>query len=139
MVTCHTIIPGICLATFGGMHVSRGKPEKLLYEAARRYVETHDPAIKSAIDKLSLQIADQRQFAVLVDAVARCREQDMRTREVDTALNFLEDRTRATRAFEQFRSALDKEDDENRCQALLVALDEIRFVLETNSYHALLI
>jgi hypothetical protein len=119
------------------MQLSRGKPEKLLYEAARRYVETHDPAIKSAIDKLSLQLADQRQLAVLVDAVARCRNEDMRTREVDTALSFLEDRTRATRAFEQFRSALDKENEEDRCQALVTALDEIRFVLETNSYHAL--
>jgi len=119
------------------MHVSRGRPEKLLYEAARRYAETHDPAIKSAIDQLSLQLADQRQFCVLMNAVARCRDEDMRTREVDTALNFLEDRTRATRAFEQFRSALDKEDEEDRCQALVIALDEIRFVLETNSYHTL--
>lgn len=119
------------------MHATRGKPEKLLYEAARRYVETHDPAVKSVIDQLSLQLADQRQLSVLEDAVARCRDEDMRTKEVDGALKFLEERTRAIGVFELFRSALNIENDENRCQALTNALEEIRFVLETNSYHAL--
>lgn len=47
-------------------------------------------------------------LAILQDALDRCRREDMRTAEVDAALNFLEQRASRKWPFKQFRESLDQ-------------------------------
>lgn len=76
-----------------------------------------------------------RRVDVLEDALARCRNQDMRTAEVYEALDFLAARTRQKWPFEQFRKALDDAGTEGsqpeaRWQMLNASLNGIKLALE---------
>lgn len=61
-------------------------------------------------------------FAVLIDALERCGEQDMRTDDVMAALAFLEGRTGKSWHARRFRAALDCEQPELRWQKARTAL-----------------
>ena len=55
-------------------------------------------------------------MAVLMDALARCRNEDMRTAEVTAALDFLAARADQQWPFNQFWKALDSDNEEGRWQ-----------------------
>jgi len=65
-------------------------------------------------------------LAVLEDALARCRDQDMRTTDVLAALDYLEPQAARQWPFQSFRSALDMQNPETRWQNLNAALNGIR-------------
>jgi hypothetical protein len=66
--------------------------EKQLGQATRRFAEYHDSKDEHKIEHLSLQLAAIRYLAVLDDALARCRDEDMRTTAVFEALEHLSKR-----------------------------------------------
>ena len=74
-------------------------------------------------------------LAVLEDAVARCRTEDVRTAEVKQALHFLIYRSETTWPFQQFRDGLDNEDEESRWQLLNAGLDGIHHAFGLNRQH----
>lgn len=100
--------------------------KKRIYAAARCFAETHDPQALREVEQLSLKLAELRHLAVLLNALARCREEDMRTGEVDTALGFLENRATIKWPFTQFRCALNTENEEGRWQLLNASLNGIK-------------
>ena len=55
-------------------------------------------------------------LAVLTDALARCRDEDMRTPQATAALGFLAVRADRQWPFEQFRKAPDNDNEEGRCK-----------------------
>lgn len=61
-------------------------------------------------------------LAVLTDALERCRDEDMRTPQVTAALDFLAVRADRQWPFEQFRKALDDDNEEGRWQNLNASL-----------------
>jgi hypothetical protein len=66
-------------------------------------------------------------LAVLTDALKRCRREDMRTPEVFAALDYLESRAETKWPFDQFRHALDSDnDEEGRWQTVNASLNAIR-------------
>ena len=73
-------------------------------------------------------------LAVLEDAFQRCRDEDMRTAEVYTALDFLEARASVKWPFEQFRESLNSAGSESweaegRWQTLNASLNAIRLAI----------
>lgn len=70
-------------------------------------------------------------LAVLVDAVERCAEEDMRTVDVAAALAYLEASATRQGAFSGFRRALLCSEPASRFQAAQEALAAIRRVLRT--------
>ena len=61
--------------------------------------------------QVSLDCMDERYsnaLAILQDALARCRAEDMRTPEVWAAIDFLEARANPKWPFKQFREALER-------------------------------
>jgi len=67
--------------------------ERKMNELAREYAETKDPAVKAELEKLSHRHSKlEIEFAVgvLTDALARCREEDLRNAKVFVALEFLD-------------------------------------------------
>jgi hypothetical protein len=89
------------------------KIERRMDELAREFAVTHDPAVKKHLEDLARVSAA---LDVLVDALDRCRTEDMRTTEVFAALDFLETPATAKWPFEQFRNALDDSNEEGRWQ-----------------------
>jgi|GEM_PF-2563670 len=106
--------------------MKRSSLEKLIDDATRRFSATQDPPAQDEVERLTVRLTEVHYFAVLEEAVTRCRDEDMRTSEVKAALHFLIYRSETTRPFQQFREGLDSEDAENRCQLLNAALDGIR-------------
>ena len=92
------------------------RPRVLPYEGSKT---KHD------LEELSQRLATLNQLAVLEDALARCRNEDMRTAEVSAALDFLAVHASVKWPFEQFRTALDYPDDEGRWQNLNASLNRI--------------
>ena len=74
-------------------------------EAARNYARTRDPKYEADVWRINGLLAVMRQVAVLEDALARCRNEDIRTAEVYAALDFLAARADQKWAFEQFRES----------------------------------
>jgi hypothetical protein len=68
---------------------------------------------------------------VLVHALERCRDEDMRTAKTFASLDLLEARATAKWPFEQFRKALDGDNAEGRWQNLNASLNGIK--LSVNS------
>ncbi|TMA96396.1 MAG: hypothetical protein E6J74_08750 [Deltaproteobacteria bacterium] len=68
---------------------------------------------------------------VLVDALARCREEDVRNAKVFIALEFLEPYLTEKWPIEQFRRALEDSNEEGRWQNLNASLNGIK--LSVNS------
>src|SRR5207249_10106760 len=66
---------------------------------------------------------------ILTDALARCRNEDMRTVEVFVALNALAANATAQWPFEQFRKALDSDNEEGRWQNLNASLNAVRLAV----------
>jgi hypothetical protein len=93
--------------------MSRDELGQRMDELARRFAETHDPKVKRELEEISLHIArlDTRNaFMVLIDALNRCRDEDIRTPEVFAALECLESRARIKWPFDQFRRSMDIHD-----------------------------
>jgi hypothetical protein len=68
-------------------------------------------------------------LAILADAFARCRKQDMRTAEVFTALEFLFSHTPEQWPIDQFRNGLAIGNEEGRWQTLNASLNGIRLAV----------
>jgi hypothetical protein len=51
-------------------------------EVARNYARTHDPKYEAEVWRISSMLAVMRRVAALKDALARSRNEDMRTAEV---------------------------------------------------------
>ena len=66
---------------------------------------------------------------ILTDALVCCRNGDMRTVEVFAALDALATNTTAQWPFEQFRNALDSDDEEGRWQNLNASLNAVRLAV----------
>ena len=66
---------------------------------------------------------------ILTDALARCRNEDMRTVEVFAALDALAASATAQWPFEQFRKALDSDNEEGRWQNLNASLNAVRLAV----------
>ena len=66
---------------------------------------------------------------ILTDALARCRNEDMRTVEVFAALDALTANATAQWPFEQFRKALDSDNEEGRWQNLNASLNAVRLAV----------
>jgi hypothetical protein len=78
-----------------------------------------------------MTIEEKSALAVLADAVARCRDEDMRTAEVFAALDLLARRTSTRWPFEQFKESLnfavdDPSHAEGRWQNVHASLNAIR-------------
>ncbi len=86
---------------------SRDQIDRRMDELARRFAATHDPAVKEKIEELARTSAA---LDVLVDALARCRVEDMRTTKTFAALDFLEARATAKWAIRAVSPSL------GRCQ-----------------------
>jgi hypothetical protein len=67
-------------------------------------------------------------LAILIEAVERCRTEDVRTIEVFAALHYLAARIPA-RPFDEFRKSLDVNDRETRYQKLMTALHAIKLLV----------
>ena len=67
---------------------------------------------------------------ILTDALARCREEDMRTVEVLAALDSLAARATTKWPFEQFREALNTDNKEGRWQNLNASPNAVRLVVK---------
>jgi hypothetical protein len=65
---------------------------------------------------------------MLVDALDRCRDEDMGTARVFAALDFLQLRADQKWPFDQFRRALDTDNEEGRWQNLNASLNGIKFI-----------
>ena len=96
---------------------------------ARRYHQTHDPKLREELQRLSFKILEMDNVAVLKNALARCRHEDMRNGAVDAALTFLERRALYKLPFARFREALTTENSESRWQIMNAALNGITLVL----------
>ena len=72
-------------------------------------------------------------MAVLSDAFARCRGEDMRTQEVFAALDTLGRLVNLDWPFNQFREALDTENEEGRWQGLNASFNAIKLAVLNNS------
>jgi hypothetical protein len=78
-----------------------------------------------------LTLEEKNALAILSDVVSRCREEDMRTAEVFTALDLLARRTSTRWPFEQFKKSLnfgvgDASHAEGRWQNVHASLNAIR-------------
>jgi hypothetical protein len=73
-------------------------------------------------------------LAVLADALERCRRQDMRTATVYAALAFLETRAAHRWPLDQFRAALEDNDDdeEGRWQIMNASFNGIQLAVMPN-------
>jgi hypothetical protein len=110
--------------------VTREELENRIEEAATRFAETQDRSYLNAVVRLTVQLAELRNIEVLTHAVGRCRNEDIRTDEVDHALDFLEHRAKVKWPFEQFRKALSSNGHEDaRYQVLNASLNAIRQAL----------
>ena len=103
--------------------------ETRIDQAARRFAETHDEKYKRSISRLSLQLADLRHLAVLEDALARCRDEDMRTTSVYAALEHFSKRVVVGWPIERFREALNTENEEGRWQSMNASRNGIRLAV----------
>src|SRR5262245_53825429 len=99
--------------------------QKRIEEAAKRFAETQDERYKDEVVRLTVRLAELRNIDVLASAVARCRNEDIRTTEVNHALGFLESRTTDKEPFKQFHKALANGNGD----ALDAALEAIRRAL----------
>jgi len=105
--------------------MTRQELEKLIEDAALRFAQTHDPREQDEVARLTVKLAEVHNVEVLARAVARCRNEDIRTHEVQHALDFLAYRAAAKAPFEQFRIALNNGDNETRWQVLNASLKDI--------------
>lgn len=83
-------------------------------------------AFGSWTDELAAREVIQAALAVLEDALARCRDEDMRGETVFAALSFLETRSPKAWPMRAFRRALDCESPDARWQNANAALNGIR-------------
>ena len=109
-----------------GNDLNRAKVEKLISEAALRFQKTRDPQTQEEVARLTYKLVQLRYLETLEDALERCRTSDMRTKQVYRALGFLEYRASPKLPFEQFRRALNSQNEETRWQLLNDSLDKIR-------------
>ena len=72
-------------------------------------------------------------MAVLSDAFNRCRYEDMRTPEVFAALDTLGKLVNLDWPFNQFRRALDSDNEEGRWQLLNASLNGIKLAVSNNN------
>lgn len=68
-------------------------------------------------------------FHILVDAVARCVDEDMRKDDVYAALNYLEKSSTKVWIFQQFRLGLCQPDPVERCRKLRNHLGSIKALI----------
>jgi hypothetical protein len=66
---------------------------------------------------------------ILTDALDRCRNEDMRTVEVFAALDNLAANASTQWPFEEFRKALDSDNEEGRWQNLNASLNAVRLAV----------
>jgi hypothetical protein len=114
----------------GEKAITRDELEKLICEAALRFQKRHEPQAQEEVARLAYKLAQLRYLETLEDALQRCRTTDVRTKQVYHALGFLQYRSGQNLPFEQFRRALDKENDESRWQLLNDSLNQIRKAVE---------
>ena len=68
----------------------REELEQRMDEAARQIAPTKDLKFRRDVEGIALAQADFNHLRVLEDAVARCRHDDMQTREVRAAFEYFE-------------------------------------------------
>jgi hypothetical protein len=66
---------------------------------------------------------------ILKDAFDRCRDEDIRTPEVYAALEYLQSRSATKWPFDQFRNALDNDNEEGKWQVLNASLNGIKLAV----------
>jgi hypothetical protein len=64
----------------------RKELERRMDKAAQQFAPTKDVKFRREVEDIALALADFNHLRVLEDAVARCRHNDMRTREVRAAI-----------------------------------------------------
>src|SRR5262245_1505262 len=96
---------------------------------ARRFEATQDPRAKDAVVRLSVKLAELNYVEVLEGALSRCSDDDLRSGEVDDALNCLESRATPELPFQQLRRAQDNENEERRWYVVNAALNSIKRAL----------
>ncbi len=104
----------------------REELERRMDEATRQFAATKDPKFRREVQGLALALADFNHLRVLDDAVARCRDEDMRTSEVRAALEYFSARLPSKWPVEQFQKGLNTENDEGRWQLMKASLNGIR-------------
>jgi len=104
--------------------------ERRMDELAREFAAAHDPAVKRKIEDLSRISAA---LDVFVDALDRCRTEDMRTPKIVSALDYLESQSATKWPFEQFREALDNTNEEGRWQLLNAPLNGIKEAIKSRT------
>src|SRR5262245_41690548 len=110
--------------------MTRDKIQQRIEEAANRFADTKDEHYKHEVVRLTLRLAELRNIDVLTCAVPRCRNEDIRTPEVNHALDFLQSRATDNEPFAQFRNALTSAGNkETRYQVLKTSLNAIRQAL----------
>jgi len=96
---------------------------------ARWYQQMHDPQLREQLQRLSFKILEFDNVMVLKHALGRSRDEDLRTKEVEVALAFLEHRSFYKSPFIKFRQALTSKDSESRWRILNGAVNGIMLVL----------
>ncbi len=81
----------------------REELERRMVEAARQFAATKDVKFRREVEGIALALADFNHLRVLEDAVARCRHDDMQTREVRAAIEYFSARLPSKRRVEQFK------------------------------------
>src|SRR5262245_36762091 len=104
------------------MEMTRGETISRIRIMTRLYARTLDPQVLEELRRLSLLLAQIDNVAVLENALARCRDEDMQTTEVGEALSFLEQLAQYQLPFRRFRQALRTENSESRWQIMHSAL-----------------
>jgi hypothetical protein len=110
----------------------RDQLQKQMDTAARRFAQTKEETFKREVERLAEQIADLDHLAVLDNALARCRDEDMRTPKVIEALDYFSKRLTAQWPIEQFRSVLEDRNEEGRWQILNASLNGIKLSIKVH-------
>jgi hypothetical protein len=101
--------------------------ERKMDELARRYAATHDPSVKAKLEELAHV---STALDVLIDALGRCRDEDMRTSDVAAALDFLAQHASEQWPFAQLiQKGSEDSNEEGRWQNLNASLNGIKLAV----------
>jgi hypothetical protein len=104
----------------------RQELERRMDEAAQKYTASKDPKFRRDLQGMALALTDFNHLTVLENALNRCRLEDMRTREVRTALEYFSARLPVVWPVELFRNALNTQHEKARWQVMNTSLNAIR-------------